>query len=59
MFDNPYAFLRWIAILSAIALLIYRYELLREVYNIFKKKKSSEEEEIKQKVEELLNKRNK
>lgn len=53
MFDNPYAFIRWIAILSGIALVIYRFQLLHELINIFSKKKK-DNEEIQNKVDELL-----
>ncbi len=53
MFDNPYAFIRWIAILSGIALLIYRFQLLQELINIFSKKKNANDE-IQNKVDEIL-----
>ena len=58
MFDNPYAFIRWIVILSGIALLIYRFELIKILLDLFTGKKSSNEE-IQNKVDELLNKRRK
>ena len=58
MFDNPYAFIRWIAILSGIALLIYRFELIRIFMDLFTGKKSNNDE-IQNKVDELLNKRQK
>ncbi|MFA7419911.1 MAG: hypothetical protein WCZ90_09515 [Melioribacteraceae bacterium] len=58
MFENPYAFIRWIAILSGIALLIYRFELLKVFMDLFTGKKNGNDE-IQNKVDELLNKRRK
>jgi hypothetical protein len=58
MFDNPYAFIRWIAILSGIALLIYRFELLNELLNLFTRKKKSDDE-IQNKVDDILNRKRK
>lgn len=58
MFENPYAFIRWIGILSGIALLIYRFELLKVFIDLFTGKKNNNDE-IQNKVDELLNKRRK
>ena len=59
MFDNPYAFIRWIAILSGIALIVYRFQLLHELLNVFRKQKDRQAEDIQNKVDELLNKKRK
>lgn len=58
MFDNPFAFIRWIAILSGIAFVIYRFQLLQELINIFSKKKNANEE-IQNKVDEFLDRKRK
>jgi hypothetical protein len=44
MFDNPFAFIRWIAILSGIALVIYRFQLLSELLNLFSRKYKTDDE---------------
>lgn len=59
MFDNPYAFIRWIVILSAVALLIYRFQVLQIIFDILTRRKTKQEEDIQQKVDNLLNKREK
>ncbi|MEW6651840.1 MAG: hypothetical protein AB1394_00075 [Bacteroidota bacterium] len=55
MFENPYAFLRWGVILIAVALLIYKFQLLKEFLDILTRKKSKQDENVPRKIDELLN----
>lgn len=57
MFDNPYLILRIIIILSAVAYLIYRFEIIMIIINLIRGRKTNPDEEINKKVEELLKKR--
>lgn len=57
MFENPYLFLRWIGILSAIGLIIYRFELLKLIFGLFTSRKNSKADNLQEKLDELLNKR--
>lgn len=59
MFDNPYAFIRWISILSAVAFIIYRFQVLQIIFDILTRRKTKQEEDIQKKVDELLKKREK
>jgi hypothetical protein len=57
MLDNPYLIIRIIIILSAVAYLIYRFEVIMMIIDLIRGQKTNPDEEINKKVEELLNKR--
>jgi hypothetical protein len=54
MFDNPYAFIRYIVILIVIASVLYRFNFIVELFRSFRKKSNPPDDEIKDKVDELL-----
>lgn len=58
MFDNPFAVMRYIIILSAVAWFIYKIQFLLTQIRNSKMGNSGESDKIKSKVEELLSKRN-
>lgn len=57
MFDNPYLIIRIVIILSAVAYLIYRFEIIIMIIDLIRGRKTDPDEEINKKVEELLKKR--
>ena len=59
MFDNPYLIIRIIIILSAVAYIIYRFEIIMIFIDLIRGRKTNSNVEINKKVEELLKKRRK
>jgi hypothetical protein len=59
MFDNPYLIIRIIIILSAVAFIIYRFEIIMMIIDLIRGRKTNSNVEINKKVEELLKKRRK
>jgi hypothetical protein len=59
MFDNPYLIIRIIIILSAVAYIIYRFEIIMIIIDLIRGRKTNSNAEINKKVEELLKKRGK
>lgn len=57
MFDNPYLIIRIVIILSAVAYLIYRFEIIMIIIDLIRGRKTNPDVEINKKVEELLKKR--
>lgn len=57
MFDNPYLLIRIIILLSAVAYLIYRFEIIMIIIDLIRGRKTNPDVEINKKVEELLKKR--